>query len=132
MTTMTTTLARPYDETVQAVRDALGEQGFGVLTEIDIQGTLKQKLDVDVAPQVILGACMPQLAHRALEVEPSVGAMLPCNVVVRSLDDRSTLVEALDPDALMGMFDHDELRDVAADARRRLEAALADLGPKGD
>ena len=83
--TMRTTLAAPYDDAVLAVREALGDQGFGVLTEIDLRATLKTKLDVDVAPQVILGACRPQLAHRALEAAPSVAALLPCNVVVREL-----------------------------------------------
>jgi uncharacterized protein (DUF302 family) len=132
VTTLTRTLDRPYDETVAAVRGALGDQGFGVLTEIDLRQTLKEKLDVEVAPQVILGACRPQLARRALEVEPSVGAVLPCNVVVRSLGDSATLVEALDPDAMMALFDHDGLAEVAADARERLEAALAGLDEQED
>lgn len=130
--TIRTTVARPYDETVEAVRTQLGEAGFGVLTEIDIKATLKEKLDVDVTPQVILGACRPQLAHRALEVEPSIAALLPCNVVVRAIDGTTTVVEAFDPDAMMSFAaaigkNGEALRAVAADARERLTAALAAL-----
>lgn len=132
--TMSTTLARPYAETVEAVREQLAEAGFGILTEIDLQATLKKKLDVDVAPQVILGACRPQLAHRALEVEPSIAALLPCNVVVRAVDESTTVVEAFDPDVMMrvGLGDtagpaSDAIRSVATDARERLSAALAAL-----
>jgi len=122
-----TTLSRPYDESVEAVRAALAEQGFGVLTEIDLAATLKSKLGVEVAPQVILGACRPQLAHEALQVDPSVAALLPCNVVVRALDDDATRVEAFDPAVMMSLSDGDggaSLRDVADDARARLVAAL--------
>jgi uncharacterized protein (DUF302 family) len=125
--TMSTTVAKPYDETVTATRAALGDQGFGVLTEIDLKATLKEKLDVDVAPQVILGACRPQLAHAALGIDPSIAAVLPCNVVVRSLDEGTTLVEAFDPDAMTRLAG-DALCDVAADARRRLDAVLDALG----
>ena len=82
--TLGVTLERPYEETVRAVRSALETQGFGVLTEIDLQATLKKKLDVDVAPQVILGACRPALAYQALQVDPSIATVLPCNVVVRA------------------------------------------------
>ena len=129
--TLSTTLSQPYDEAVNLTRQALAEQGFGILTEIDLRATLKTKLDVDVAPQVILGACRPQLAHEALAAEPSIAALLPCNVVVRALDDSTTLVEAFDPDAMMSFAaegkNGDALRAVAADARQRLSAALAAL-----
>jgi uncharacterized protein (DUF302 family) len=125
--TLATTLARPYDEAVAAVRTALGDQGFGILTEIDLKATLKAKLDVDVAPQVILGACRPALAYEALTAEPSIAAVLPCNVVVRAVDEKTTIVEAFDPDAMMGLADNDALRTVAADAKQRLTAALAAL-----
>jgi uncharacterized protein (DUF302 family) len=127
--TLTTTVAAPYDDTVARVREALADQGFGVLTEIDIRATLKTKLDVDVASQVILGACRPELAHRALQAVPSVAALLPCNVVVRDLEDGTTLVEAVDPDAMMSVVEDPdgELAAVAADARTRLDAALAAL-----
>ena len=125
--TIATTLSRPYDATVEAVREALGEQGFGILTEIDLKATLKSKLDVDVAPQVILGACRPALAHEALSAEPSIAAVLPCNVVVRAVDDTTTVVEAFDPDAMMGLADSDALSAVAADAKQRITAAFASL-----
>jgi uncharacterized protein (DUF302 family) len=125
--TLSTTVERPYDETVAATRAALGDQGFGILTEIDLAATLKAKLDVDVAPQVILGACRPPLAYQALQIDPSIAAVLPCNVVVRSLGATTTLVEAFDPDAMMGMAGNDALDPVAADAKQRLTAALAAL-----
>ena len=94
--TITTTINQPYDDAVAAVREALGDQGFGVLTEIDLKASLKEKLDVDVAPQVILGACRPQLAHQALAADPSVAALLPCNVVVREDADGEESVHVLD------------------------------------
>ena len=81
--TLRTEVQRPFDETLEAVRAALGDQGFGILTEIDLAGTFKKKLDKDTAPQVILGACRPQLAYEAVSNEPAVAALLPCNVVVR-------------------------------------------------
>lgn len=129
--TLKTTVRRPYDETVEAVRAELSAAGFGILTEIDLKGTLKAKLDVDVAPQVILGACRPELAHQALQAEPSIAALLPCNVVVRVVDETTTVVEAFDPDVMMSFAAQDQagdtLRAVATDARQRLTAALAAL-----
>lgn len=126
--TLTATVRKPYAETVEAVRAALGDQGFGVLTEIDIKATLKAKLDVDVEPQIILGACRPQLAHQAIEADPSIAAVLPCNVVVRAADEATTVVEAFDPDAMVGLAgDSQILQTVAADAKARLIAALATL-----
>ena len=121
---LTTTVHRPFVDMLAATRAALADQGFGILTEIDIQATLKAKLDVDVAPQVILGACRPPLAHAALQLEPSVGLLLPCNVVVRSLDDDTTVVEALDPTILVSLTQNDALSSVADEAGRRLAAAL--------
>ncbi|MBU2073759.1 MAG: DUF302 domain-containing protein [Actinobacteria bacterium] len=129
--TLKTTVRRPYDETVEAVRAELSAAGFGILTEIDLKATLKAKLDVDVAPQVILGACRPELAHQALQAEPSIAALLPCNVVVRAVDDTTTIVEAFDADAMMSFAADDRagdtLRTVATHARQRLTAALAAL-----
>jgi len=127
--TMSATLRRPYGETVAAVRAALADQGFGVLTEIDLRATLKEKLDVDVSPQVILGVCRPQLAHLALQRDPSIAAVLPCNVVVRALDDQTTIVEAFDPGAMMELAG-DRLHEVAMEARQRLGAALTALSPE--
>lgn len=124
--TISTTLSSSYDDTLAAVRAALAEQGFGVLTEIDMKATLKAKLDVDIPPQVILGACRPPLAHAAIQADPSIAALLPCNVVVRTEGD-STIVEAVDPDAMMSLADHPALRAVADDAKQRLSAALASL-----
>ncbi|ABL79687.1 MULTISPECIES: DUF302 domain-containing protein [unclassified Nocardioides] len=129
--TLSATVERPYDETVAEVREALAGQGFGVLTEIDIRATLAAKLGVDVPPQVILGACRPQLAHRALEIDPTIAAVLPCNVVVRSLGEHTTVVEAFDPDAMMGLAG-DGLTEVAGEARQRLSAALAALTPPAE
>ena len=124
--TMSTTLPRSYDDTVAAVRSGLEAQGFGVLTEIDLKATLKKKLDVDVPAQVILGACRPPLAHAALQAEPSVGLLLPCNVVVRETAD-GTVVEAVDPQTMVAMTDNGDLQPVADEAKQRLEKALASL-----
>jgi len=121
---LTTTVARPFADTLAATRASLTDQGFGILTEIDIQATLKAKLDVDVDPQVILGACRPPLAHAALQLEPSIGLLLPCNVVVRALDDDTTLVEALDPKIMLSLTHNDDLSSIADEAGRRLAAAL--------
>ena len=125
--TLGTTVDRPYEETVRAVRSALETQGFGVLTEIDLRATLRKKLDVDVAPQVILGACRPQLAYQALQVDPSIATVLPCNVVVRAVTDDTTVVEAFDPAAMLGLSGDDGLDTVATDARTRITAMLAAL-----
>ncbi len=125
--TIATTLNQPYDVAVQKVRDALGDQGFGILTEIDLKAVLKKKLDVDIDPQIILGACRPPLAYEAIQAEPSIAAVLPCNVVVRSVDENSTVVEAFDPDAMMGLADNEALHAVAKDAKARITAAFAAL-----
>lgn len=124
--TLTAHVHRTFPATVAMVRESLADQGFGIITEIDLKATLKAKLDVDVAPQVILGACRPQLAYQALQLDPSIAAVLPCNVVVRSLDEHTTIVEAFDPDAMVGLAG-DAFHEVAADARRRLGAALGAL-----
>lgn len=124
---LSTTVNRPFDETLDAVREALQEQGFGVLTEIDLRATLKAKIDADIEPQVILGACRPLLAHAALLAEPSVGLLLPCNVVVRSAGATRTFVEALDPAVMVDVTGNSALQEVASDATRRLEAALDQL-----
>ena len=109
-----------------AVEAALKAEGFGVLTEIDVRATLKARLGVDRPPFLILGACNPSLAHRALEADPSVGALLPCNVVLRA-DGEETIVEAIDPLAALGIADSEGVRTVAQDAKERLERAIASL-----
>ncbi len=115
----------PYDEAVAKVRELLKEQGFGVLTEIDVRQTMRQKLDVDFRKYVILGACNPQLAHRALQRETDLGLLLPCNVIVYEQDGGS-MVGILDPDKLMSIAG-ENLQDVAEEARRRLSAVLEGL-----
>jgi uncharacterized protein (DUF302 family) len=111
---------------VTAVRAALAEEGFGVLTEIDVTATLREKLGEEMENYVILGACNPPLAHRALAVDRSIGLLLPCNVVVRSTDN-GTVVEALDPQVMAGVSDSAELAEIADDAAARLDRALARL-----
>lgn len=125
--TLSTTVTAPYDATVEKVRAALGDQGFGILTEIDLAATLLEKTGETVPPQVILGACRPPLALEAVRTDPSIAAVLPCNVVVRSVDEENTVVEAFDPDAMMGLSDSDALTAVATDARERLTAMLGSL-----
>lgn len=112
------------------VEAALRAEGFGVLTEIDVQSTLKAKLGVEREAFVILGACNPPLAHRALEVDPSVGALLPCNVVLRE-EGGETIVEVMDPMAVLGIVDDPRIRPVATEARTRLERMVAALQAGG-
>jgi uncharacterized protein (DUF302 family) len=121
--TMRVTSPLPYDEVVPQVRAALGEQGFGVLTEIDVRATMRDKLGVDVPAQVILGACRPELAHRAMTAAPSIAALLPCNVTIRETAD-GVVVETIDPDAMTALEDGLAVADVATEARTRLRAAL--------
>lgn len=125
-TAITTVTTLAFDDAVGRVRELLAEQGFGVLTEIDVQATLKAKLDVDVEPYLILGACNPPLAHRALQADPSIGVLLPCNVVVR-VTDGTTVVQAMDPQLLVSVVGRPELQDVADEAGTRLREALDQL-----
>lgn len=120
------TIAMSFDQARERVTEALREEGFGVLTEIDVAATLKTKLGVDIAPCRILGACNPQLAHRALQAEPQVGLLLPCNVVLRGEGD-GVRVEFMDPGAVLGLVTAPEIREVAAQAKERLQRACAAL-----
>jgi uncharacterized protein (DUF302 family) len=121
-----TALDAPFDEAVARTRAALREEGFGVLTEIDVQRTLREKIGAEVEEYLILGACNPALAHRALETDRRIGLLLPCNVVVRA-DGDETVVEALDPQTMVGVTERPALQPVADEAGRRLTAALAAL-----
>ena len=127
---MTVRAAAPFADTVARVREALKEQGFGVLTEIDVTATLKAKLGEQIEEYVILGACNPPLAHRALAADRSIGLLLPCNVVVRATP-AGTVVEALDPQIMATLTGRPELKPVADEAARRLATVLASLKEDG-
>ncbi len=116
----------PYDEAIVAITNALKEQGFGVLTEIDVKRTMKEKRGIEFRRYVILGACNPDLAHRALTSELDIGLLLPCNVVVYESEGGS-IVEAMDPEAALGIVKNPALDAVAREAKARLERALAAL-----
>ncbi|MFD0256948.1 DUF302 domain-containing protein [Kitasatospora indigofera] len=120
------TLDLPFAEAVERVRAALAEQGFGILTEIDVQATLRAKLDEEIEEYVILGACNPSLAHRAIEVDRRIGLLLPCNVVVRAADGH-TVVEVMDPQLMVRVTEQPGLEAVADEAAGRLRAALGAL-----
>lgn len=114
-----------FDRTVAATRAALAEQGFGVITEIDVRSTLKTKIDKDIEDYLILGACNPSLAARALDHDRRIGLLLPCNVVVRrGAHDEDTIVEALDPAIMVQVPGADAMAEVADEARGRLRDAL--------
>jgi len=113
----------PLADAVARVREELKAEGFGVLTEIDVQATLKEKLDIDGEPYVILGACNPALAHQALEAEPDLGVLLPCNVVVYERGG-VTHVSAVDAERMLSIVENDELASVAEDVRSRLGAVV--------
>lgn len=124
-----TTVAAPYDETVERTRSALKQQGFGILTEIDVKRTMKEKLDAEFRPYVILGACNPPLAHQALSADLGVGLLLPCNVVVYDNQDGTSRVEAMDPEAALGIVGDDRaIAAVAREARTLLRKAVDSLG----
>lgn len=115
---------KSYEETLGIVREALKEQGFGVITEIDVKQTVKEKLGIDFGRYIILGACNPQLAHQALQADIEIGLLLPCNVVVREKDGGS-VVSALDPRTMAEVSRNPKIAEIASVAREKLEQALA-------
>lgn len=121
------TVGMSFEQATEAVTRALAKEGFGVLTEIDVAATLKKKLGLERPPYKILGACNPQFAARALEIEPQIGALLPCNVVVRQGADGKTVVEFMDPDAVLGLVGRPEIAPIATEVRARLVRVLQAL-----
>jgi uncharacterized protein (DUF302 family) len=121
--TLTATTELPFADAVARVREELAREGFGVLTEIDVQATLEQKLGVEREPYLILGACNPPLAHRALEAEPELGALLPCNVIVYR-EQGQTRIAAVDAEQMLSIVGNGELASTAAEVRTRLEAVV--------
>lgn len=121
-----TTLNVPYEQAVEQVKDALNAEGFGVLSEINVKQTLKEKIGVEMSPYLILGACNPQLANRAITAEPEIGLLLPCNVLVRS-EGNQTRVDIADPEAMLSIVGKPELDAVAAEARERLQRVVTAL-----
>jgi uncharacterized protein (DUF302 family) len=125
---ISTTVALPYDQAVEHTRAALTKEGFGVLTEIDVRATLKKKLDVEFRPYIILGACNPPLAHKALTAELDIGLLLPCNVVVYAADEPGkSVVAALDPVAALSLSGNEGIGPLASEVRSRLERVLEDV-----
>jgi uncharacterized protein (DUF302 family) len=126
---LSTTLRTSFPDAVERTRKALADQGFGVLTEIDMRATLKAKLDEDMEDYLILGACNPPLAHRAVNVDRQIGLLLPCNVVVRTdpADSDVVIVDAMNPAIMVQVADQPGLREVADDATTKLQAAIEAL-----
>jgi uncharacterized protein (DUF302 family) len=120
------TVQASYEQAVLLTRAALAAEGFGVLTEIDVRATLRNKLDVDFRPYVILGACNPPLAHKALSAELDIGLLLPCNVVVRAADDPAqSVVMVMDPEAALSLARNSDIAPLAAEVRERLQRVLS-------
>jgi len=117
----------PYEEAVTKVTEAIAAEGFGVLTEIDVQATMKKKLDVDFRKYVILGACNPPLAHQALSAEPHIGLLLPCNVVVMERDGGGSIVSAIQPEVQFTLVDQPGLVEIASQVKEKLERALENI-----
>lgn len=124
--TRTITLPLTFEEAVPLVKEAFKEKGFGTLTEIDVQATLREKLGEEMEPYLIIGACNPRLAHRALGADRKIGALLPCNVVVRQ-GDEGVIVDAMDPAIMATLTQNPELRPVAEEAGRLVGEALSGL-----
>ena len=125
---ISTTIRASFDEAISKTEKALSEQGFGVVTRIDMRETLKKKIGADFRPYTILGACNPKAAHEELQVEDKVGTMLPCNVIVQQLNDNRIEVAAIDPVASMQAIDNPDLKQAASEIRESLSNAIASLG----
>lgn len=123
----TTVLDDSFEEAIDKVTKELKEEGFGILTEIDVKETFKKKLDVDFRNYKILGACNPQMAHQAISAEGKIGTMLPCNVIVQELDNGKTEVSAVDPVASMTAVENDKLGDIAQEVRSKLHTVIERL-----
>lgn len=116
-----------FEDSVHRAKAALGRHGFGVLTEIDVKETMKKKIDADVDDYIILGACNPRMALEAMKIEPKVGAMLPCNVIIRSIGGGNVMVSAIDPVASMQAIDNDTLKTLAGTVRSMLSDVIANV-----
>lgn len=121
------TVSYPFEDAIKKVTQSLQNEGFGVLSDIDVAATLKKKLNLESPPYRILGACNPTLAHRALEIEPSIGLLLPCNVVVRVNKDNKTEVEILDPGVIASLVNKSEILSLSEEAREKLERVIKSL-----
>ena len=118
---------RNFDDAVKKVTETLKEEGFGVLTEIDAQKVLKEKLGLDRKPYKILGACNPQYAHKAIDMEPQLGTLLPCNILVYEKDDGVVVVSAMNPETALNLVGNPDMEEIAKEVRKRIQAALEKL-----
>jgi uncharacterized protein (DUF302 family) len=116
-----------FDEAVEKVREALASEGFGILTEIDVQQTLKKKLNVESPRYLILGACNPPLAHSAIEAEPGIGVLLPCNVVIREMSNGHVIIEFMNPISVLDLLDNEKVNEIAKDVKSRIDNIISRL-----
>jgi len=116
-----------FEDAIRMVEEALKEQGFGILTQIDAKRVLKEKLDIDRRPYRILGACNPNFAHQALDMEPEIGVLLPCNVLVYEKENGEIIVSAMNPEAALSLVGNTDIENIAKEVRNRIEAALEKL-----
>lgn len=122
------TLDKPFAEAVETVKAALMEEMLGIVSEVDVQAVFKSKIDKDIPPYLILGACNPMLADRVLAAEPNAGTLLPCNVVLRDAGDNQTAISFMDPEAVLSLSDSSELKAVGQEAKQKLQRVIARLG----